>query len=152
TLQNLFGSLDFCECDECRSVIGPAAYLVDLLEDLDPRAKMLVPDPQDPSKTIVAPINPRSGTTPIEMLLRRRPDLRHIRLTCENTKTHIPYIDLVNEILETWIAAQALPPSPGGPLPVETAGYNDTGGAAEDELRAFPQYIADQPAGAPDNR
>src|SRR5262249_33169445 len=60
--------------------------------------------------------------------------------------------DLVNEILETWIAAQALPPSPGGPLPVETAGYNDTGGAAEDELRAFPQYIADQPAGAPDNR
>src|SRR5205807_1968608 len=31
TLESLFGSLDYCHCEECRSVLGPAAYLVDLL-------------------------------------------------------------------------------------------------------------------------
>src|SRR5205823_5596727 len=35
TMQGLFGSLDFCDCEECRSVLSPAAYLVDLLEFLD---------------------------------------------------------------------------------------------------------------------
>src|SRR5262249_33644216 len=36
TLEQLFGSLDFCECKECRSVLSPAAYLVDLLQYLNP--------------------------------------------------------------------------------------------------------------------
>ena len=36
TLESLFGSLDFCECEHCRSVLSPAAYLVDLLRFLDP--------------------------------------------------------------------------------------------------------------------
>src|SRR5262249_35887904 len=31
TLESLFGSLDYCECESCRSVLGPAAYFVDLL-------------------------------------------------------------------------------------------------------------------------
>ena len=29
---SLFGSLDFCECEDCRSVLGPAAYFVDILQ------------------------------------------------------------------------------------------------------------------------
>src|SRR5215470_15360873 len=93
TLDQLFGSLDFCPCDECRSVIGPAAYLVDLLDLLDPKSNL--PDPT--TGQVPATLDLSGGTTPIEVFLRRRPDLRHIRLTCENTKTHIPYIDLVNE-------------------------------------------------------
>ena len=28
TLENLFGSLDYCNCPECRSILSPAAYLV----------------------------------------------------------------------------------------------------------------------------
>src|SRR5262249_44250776 len=35
TLENLFGSLDYCNCPECRSILSPAAYLVDLLHYLD---------------------------------------------------------------------------------------------------------------------
>src|SRR5262249_10457435 len=35
TLEELFGNLDYCACDECQSIIGPAAYLVDLLHYLD---------------------------------------------------------------------------------------------------------------------
>ena len=33
-LESLFGSMDFCECDHCRSILSPAAYLVDLLQFL----------------------------------------------------------------------------------------------------------------------
>src|SRR5215204_4813905 len=35
TLESLFGSMDFCECEHCRSVLSPAAYLVDLLQFVD---------------------------------------------------------------------------------------------------------------------
>ena len=35
TLENLFGSMDFCACDHCRSILSPAAYLVDLLHFID---------------------------------------------------------------------------------------------------------------------
>jgi hypothetical protein len=36
TLETLFGSLDFCECEHCRSVLSPAAYSVDIFRFLDP--------------------------------------------------------------------------------------------------------------------
>ena len=32
--EKLFGKLDLCQCDECASVYGPSAYLVDVLEFL----------------------------------------------------------------------------------------------------------------------
>ncbi len=37
-MAGLFGSLDFCECQDCCSILSPAAYFVDLLHflDLDP--------------------------------------------------------------------------------------------------------------------
>ena len=38
TMESLFGSMDYCECDHCRSVLSPAAYLVDLLQFLDTEA------------------------------------------------------------------------------------------------------------------
>ncbi len=84
----LFGSLDLCDCEHCKSVYSPAAYLVDILKFL-----------KDGSK--------KSGKTPLEVLMKRRPDLEHIELTCENTDTPLPYVDLVNEVLE-----DALMPSP----------------------------------------
>ncbi|PSR17360.1 hypothetical protein C8255_13005, partial [filamentous cyanobacterium CCP3] len=36
TLEGLFGELDYCACDHCRSFLSPAAYLVDLLTFIDP--------------------------------------------------------------------------------------------------------------------
>ena len=35
TLESLVGEMDYCDCEECRSVLSPAAYLVDLLQWLD---------------------------------------------------------------------------------------------------------------------
>src|SRR5262249_11571047 len=33
--QDLFGSLTFCDCQECQSILGPAAYFVDLMKYID---------------------------------------------------------------------------------------------------------------------
>src|SRR5207247_2370132 len=84
TYRSLFGSLDLCECEQCQSIYSPAAYFVDLLHMLD------LP---------VFGVN-----NPVEVLFKRRPDLGQIQLTCDNTNTLIPYIDLVTEVLESFVA------------------------------------------------
>jgi peptidoglycan hydrolase-like protein with peptidoglycan-binding domain len=127
-MASLFGSLDFCECDHCRSVLSPAAYLVDILHFLDP-------DQWDKIKTNW---QSRHGgeaypnDTPFAVLTKRRPDLPNLNLSCENTETALPYIDLVNEILEFYLASNgALTPQ---------AVY-DTGWANSADLVAEPQNI-----------
>lgn len=93
-LETLFGDIDYCECDDCLSVYSPAAYFVEILQylrnnNLEP--EKIIPDP----KSIT--------NTPLEKLLRRRPDLGCLELTCENTFTVLPYIDLVNEVMESFV-------------------------------------------------
>jgi hypothetical protein len=106
TLESLFGSLDFCECEHCRSVLSPAAYLVDLLQFLDTEKK------------------------PYDALIERRPDLPNLPLTCENTNTSLPYIDVVNEILEYYVVNGNL-----------ANAVHDSGEATTPELLAEPQNI-----------
>lgn len=84
-LPTLFGSLDLCDCEQCQSVYSPAAYFVDILKFLG----------DGPTK---------QGLTPLEVLFNRRPDLEHIELTCENTTTQLPYVDLTREIMEATVA------------------------------------------------
>jgi hypothetical protein len=116
TLESLFGSMDFCACDHCRSVLSPAAYLVDLLQFID-----------DPT--------PDAGKkNPQTVLLGRRPDLEHLPLTCENTNTALPYIDVVNEVLEYYVAHQRSLANYAG---------HDTGTARSEDLLAAPQYVTD---------
>ena len=86
TLEDLFGSLDYCNCSDCGSILSPAAYLVDLLNYIDQPA-------------------PSGGlANPQDVLLARRPDLQYLPLTCANTNTALPYIDIVNETLEYFVA------------------------------------------------
>jgi hypothetical protein len=120
SMANLFGSLDFCDCAECRSVLSPAAYLVDLLEFLRQSAAN------------------GAGYTPLDVLVGkdnlvtgRRPDIAALPLTCENANTQLPYIDLVNETLEYYVAHNGLDPG---------AAY-DTGKAASADLAAEPQHV-----------
>lgn len=89
-LATLFGSLDYCECTQCRSVYSPAAYFVDVMRFLGERG------------THGSGIN--AGKNVQQVLLQRRPDLGEIELSCDNTNTPLPYIDLVNEILEDAVA------------------------------------------------
>ncbi|HEY7769111.1 Tc toxin subunit A, partial [Longimicrobium sp.] len=135
TLEGLFGTVDFCDCEHCRSVLSPAAYLVDLLRFVDP--------PDEEWNGFLADWARRhDGETyaaagyrkPFDALTARRPDLPHLRLTCENTNTVLPYIDLVNEILEYWVAHEQL----------DAAAARDTGGVPSAELLAEPRNVIPQ--------
>ena len=107
TLESLFGSLDFCECEHCRSVLSPAAYLVDLLQFLDPETQAwddFLSALEERRTTSESYASTSYCKTPFDALVERRPDLPHLPLTCENTNTALPYIDVVNEILEYYVA------------------------------------------------
>ena len=126
TMESLFGSLDFCECEHCRSVLSPAAYLVDLLEFVNP--DQLLWDAflgrwKEHHNNQAYPHG-----KPYAALIERRPDLANLPLTCENTNTALPYIDVVNEILEHYVAD-------GAPK------AHDTGQATTPELLAEPQNV-----------
>src|SRR5690606_3554724 len=41
-LETLFGSLDFCECEHCKSLYGPAAYFTDLIRFLKEHNSLIV--------------------------------------------------------------------------------------------------------------
>ena len=106
-LEKLFGSNDFCECEHCRSVYSPAAYMVDLLQFLKER-----------NTTDNKPVR--------DVLLARRPDIAKLKLNCDNTNTPLPYIDVVNEILESAVAGVA-------------GGFQTVG--TQEELRANPANV-----------
>lgn len=145
-LESLFGEMDYCACEHCRSILSPAAYFVNLLQFIDP----------DPGawKTTLAKWKSEHGgapypfpdmtawnkagnptnteITPLQILMSRRPDIEHLPLTCENTNTPLPYIDLVNEILEYFVFNK---------LSLEKyEGHSTDGDAAPEELLASPQF------------
>ena len=152
TLEGLFGEMDFCACEHCRSILSPAAYLVDLLLFLDRDKDVWATDLDHwkddhgnapyPFADLAAwndagqPVN--TEITPLQVLLERRPDIQHLPLTCENTNTPLPYIDLVNETLEYFIAndTEAL----------SLKGYTGHSTGVDDqpeELLASPQFVRD---------
>src|SRR6185369_3909088 len=71
--------------------------------------------------------------SPLELFKLRRPDLLKLPLTCENTNTLIPYIDLVNEVMEYYTCHSTM-----DDVATDSASY-DTGDTTEEELRAAPQ-------------
>lgn len=102
-LKSLFQLTDSCECKECRSIYGPAAYLVDTLRFLSHReVRDQAGVPQGSAK---------------DALFSRRADLGEIDLNCENALTPLPYIDVACELLEDAVA-------------LERIDYNDAGLAA----------------------
>jgi hypothetical protein len=124
SMATLFGNMDYCNCEDCQSVLSAAAYFVDVLEFLNG------------SQANAA------GYTPLDVLIGstdkkvpgRRPDLGALPLTCDNTKTAMPYIDIVNEVLEYYIANSRL----------DTDYAYDTGSISTADLRAEPQHILPQ--------
>lgn len=114
--ETLFGPFQLCDCEHCESVYSPSAYLVDLLAFL--RNHNL-------EKHISG--GPYSGiNSALGVLSDRRHDIEHINLSCENTDTPVPYVDLVNEVLESAVS-------------YSPAYYQTTGTA--DELGANPEYL-----------
>jgi len=131
TMESLFGSMDFCECEHCNSVLSPAAYLVDLLQFIDPD-DLTWQNFRDAWRT---KHNNEDYTAKYkkayDALIARRPDIPFIQLTCENTNVALPYIDVVNEILEYFVAKHGL----------QADAAQDTGSATSEELVAEPQHV-----------
>lgn len=86
-IESLLGETDYCACEHCKSIFGPAAYLVDLLQFCQELET--------------------SGTSLYELLTQtyeglsspRRGDMPKLDLTCDNTNVVLPTIDLINELL-----------------------------------------------------
>jgi hypothetical protein len=117
TLEELFENMDYCACDHCKSVLSPAAYLVELLQFIDLDADDL-----------------EGGQNPIAVLRGRRPDIEHLLLNCENTNIALPYVDIVNEILEFFIV--------NGSLATYT-GHDMREDSVSADLLADPQFVED---------
>jgi hypothetical protein len=114
TLEGLFGSLSTAACEHCGSVLSPAAYLVDLLLFLERKQAVV---------------------NPLTVLLQRRPDIGHLPLTCENTNTLVPHIDLVTETLEHFVAH--------GHSLTGFAGHTTPRGLTSEEALAHPGFVDD---------
>jgi len=112
-IETLFGPLESREVRHCDSVLGPSAYLVDVLRFLDQKESII------------------SDTSAKDILFQRRPDLGNIKLNCQNTKTPLPYIDLVCEILESHVS--------GGSGNID---FQST--LTAKELRAEPEHLEPQ--------
>lgn len=88
--QDLFGQMAFCDCEHCQSIYSPAAYFVDLMQFVE--------------RYVLDKHFTGSKANHVLNLKVRRPDLWTLPLTCENTTTLVPYLDIINEILESYIA------------------------------------------------
>lgn len=87
---DLFGSQDYCHCEHCQSILSPAAYFVDLMRFVEEHViDVFFTGPK------------RSHVLNLKV---RRPDLWTLPLTCKNTDEVIPYLDIINEVLENYIA------------------------------------------------
>lgn len=127
----LFGDLTKANYQHCQTVLSPAAYLVDLLQFVD--------------------------GAPKRTLFERRPDLADIELTCANADVALPYIDLVNEVLEAVVSPlefdlpgtvteNLLTNAIGGvpPTAVQTA-FAASGFALTDKARVVASAVDDAP-------
>ncbi|MNU14855.1 hypothetical protein D3C71_29750 [compost metagenome] len=115
-LETLFGDMDFCACSDCSSMYSPSAYFTDVFNFIKTK------------------VMSNAGAE----LVRRRPDLKHIDLSCKNANTIMPYIDLVNEILELQILKDiSMQDGPDKGMMVPNS-FQTT--ATAEELAAYPEH------------
>ncbi|OQP60444.1 hypothetical protein A3860_33515 [Niastella vici] len=103
--EEYFGETDYCKCSHCASIISPVAYFVDLMGFV----KEHVLDVRFTGTNQAHIMNPK----------KRRPDLWDtLVLNCENTENLVPYLVIINEVLENFIyttgaGTGSLPPDRG---------------------------------------
>jgi hypothetical protein len=91
---SLFGPMDHADGNEARSVLSPAAYLVDLLWLRDSLISQ-ASEPLDHPETWAG-------------IHARRPDVRSIQLNQASTFTEIPFLDIANDVMSALVPAGAL--------------------------------------------
>lgn len=102
----LFGNQSYCSCQHCQSIVSPAAYFVDLMKFVEDH--------------VSTPYFIKTGKENHPLSLKnRRPDLWTLELTCSNTLDEIPNLEIINDILEDYIANEL-----GGYAPPELKGHD----------------------------
>lgn len=119
--QELFGGLDFKKGEEARSVYSPAAYLADLLQLMEDEFQNT--DVSD-----------------------RRSDIREILLNEENTYTEVPFLNIVNEILENKIGGKTTESENKEEvyqniLPDAKYPFNTPFNLSEEEIKLYLKYL-----------
>ncbi|KAF7936532.1 uncharacterized protein EAE97_007898 [Botrytis byssoidea] len=92
--------LEDTTCEECCSITSLSAYFADLLS--------LLSNTTPTGKNAEHDNPPGTRDSLMNILSQRRPDLRNLELTCANSQTLIPYISLVNEVLESFTRHKCL--------------------------------------------
>ncbi|NOT27670.1 MAG: hypothetical protein HOP16_16410, partial [Acidobacteria bacterium] len=87
---DMFGPQDHCHCEHCSSILSPAAYFVDLMLFIE--------------QHVLVKIFAGATASHALNLEMRRPDLWTLELNCANTSDLIPTLDVINEILESYLA------------------------------------------------
>lgn len=106
TLSALFKSFDSCSCQHPYSTLSPSAYLADTLQFLKSAG-------DSNNKNLYS------------KLIERRPDIQYIDLEENNSHTLIPYIDIVNEVMESAVS--------GSDIHLQTT-------KSSEAIEAYPQY------------
>jgi hypothetical protein len=91
--EQLFGDQDACRCEHCASLMSPAAYFVDLMAFVESNVL---------DKVFTGPLE----NHPLD-LRRRRPDLWKLELSCANTETKLPQLEIVDRLLEDDVARRS---------------------------------------------
>jgi hypothetical protein len=90
SFSDLFGSQDFIPSPHCQSVVGPAAYLVDLMRVVDEQISS----------------NPKNTIPDWAKLEKRRKGLFTQPLTCAETNTPVPKIQIINQVIHDFLVPQ----------------------------------------------
>jgi Tc toxin complex TcA C-terminal TcB-binding domain/Concanavalin A-like lectin/glucanases superfamily/Salmonella virulence plasmid 28.1kDa A protein/Neuraminidase-like domain len=90
--EQLFGPMLYCDCKECMSIYGPAAYFTDLMRVIS---------------EYIVPNDAKSGDSWFALNVRR-PDLWQLPLDCITANHEVSYLDIVNNILAQNISTNFL--------------------------------------------
>ncbi len=86
----LFDNQNFCTCEDCKSIFGPAAYYVDIMRIAD---------------AYVSKVNIATIPTAYQ-LAARRSDLFTLQLSCAATNDPLAYLSIANQVLTDKLVAE----------------------------------------------
>ncbi|MBN1970839.1 MAG: hypothetical protein JXR48_02685 [Candidatus Delongbacteria bacterium] len=124
-LTAIFNNANYILYDESRTVLSPAAYLVDLLNFLE-NGEITNTNTYCPNASGKSDSGHVIVTSALGAFFARRKDIAHLLLNYKNSFEKIPYIDIVNEVLENAVAGSA-------------NYYNTT--LESDDIQTHPQYV-----------
>ncbi|MHC2282138.1 hypothetical protein ACVME8_008781 [Bradyrhizobium diazoefficiens] len=90
SFSDLFGSQDFIPSPHCQSVVGPAAYFVDLMRVVDEQITS----------------NPKNTIPDWARLATRRKGLFAQPLTCAETNTPVPKLQIIDQVIHDFLVPQ----------------------------------------------